>query len=57
MQPCKHAMTMATLDVASSVADGHQALIPERQAVLFFLQKDGDQHRQRTASAPEPGRS
>ncbi|HEY1354490.1 MAG TPA: hypothetical protein VGF67_33175, partial [Ktedonobacteraceae bacterium] len=47
MQPFKQAMTMATLDLTPSFANGHRALPRDAQAVLLFLQKDGDQHRQR----------
>jgi hypothetical protein len=51
MQPRKQAATMATRDLASSVATGHRALRPDLHAVLLFFQKDGDQQSQRTASA------
>jgi hypothetical protein len=37
---------MVTLDLASSFANGHGMLPPDLQVVLFFLQKDVDQHRQ-----------
>jgi hypothetical protein len=46
MQPATHAMTMTTRDLASGFANGHRALPPDLHAVLFFLPKDGDQHRQ-----------
>src|SRR5512135_1017576 len=47
MQPLKQTMTMTTLDLASSFANRHWALPRDWQAVLFFLQKDVSQHRQR----------
>jgi len=57
MEPAKHVMTMTTLDLASSFADGHWTLPPDVQAVRFFLQENGEQHGQGTASAPGLERS
>src|SRR5712691_10533762 len=55
MQPHKQAATMATLDLASSFANGDRALPRDTQALLFFLQKDVGEHRQRPK--PQNGRS
>lgn len=56
MQPAKQAMTMATLDLASSVAIGHRALPCDLQAsVLLFLQKGVGQHRQSPEAYPGLG--
>jgi len=46
MQPAQQAMTMATRDLASGFATGHWAWPSDLHAVLFFLQKDGDQQSQ-----------
>jgi hypothetical protein len=37
MEPLKQAAPMATLDLASSFANGHRALPRETQALLLFL--------------------
>jgi hypothetical protein len=55
MQPLKQTATMATLDLASSFANGNRALPRDLQALLFFLQKDVGEHRQRPK--PQNGRS
>ena len=55
MQPLKQTATMATLDLASSFANGNRALPRDPQALLFFLQKDVGEHRQRPK--PQHGRS
>jgi hypothetical protein len=46
MQPVKQTTTMATLDFASTFANGRWALPPDLQTVLLFFQKDVDQQSQ-----------
>lgn len=46
MQPCKHAATMATRNLASNFPNGDGALPRGPQALLFFYQKDGGEQSQ-----------
>lgn len=55
MQPLEDVSTMAALDFASRFSNGNRALPRDPQALLFFLQKDVGEHRQRPK--PQNGRS
>src|SRR5579863_427622 len=55
MEPLKQTATMATLDLASSFANGYWTLPQGPQALLFFLKKDIDEQSQRPK--PQNGRS
>src|SRR5947209_5252104 len=55
MEQLKQAATMATLDLASSFANGDRPLPRDTQALLFLLKKDVSEHRQRPK--PHNGRS
>ena len=54
MQPLKQAATMTALDLAPSFANAHRALPQDAQALLFFLQKDVGEHRQRPKAQESP---
>jgi hypothetical protein len=55
MEPLKQTATLATLDLASSFANGHWTLPQNTQALLFFLKKDIGEQSQRPK--PQNGRN